>query len=205
MSLSRRRVFGRCALPVGAWLLPAVRAQAHTTFPGLGGFAGGLLHPLATPLHLLVLFALGLWLGQRAPLRLKEPAAVFAGAAAIGLLWTVVAPFGGVAPAVLVAAGLCVGACVAVGASVHLWIKAGACGIAALLLGLDSGVEAVAPSPAVAKILFATWVGLLLCLVDVAFYVSLLPAVQWARIGVRVVGSWIVAIALLLLAFALRR
>ena len=55
------------------------------------------------------------------------------------------------------------------------------------------------------KILFATWVSLVLFVVNAAFYVSLLPRLQWVQTGIRVAGSWIVAIALLMLAFALRR
>ena len=38
------------------------RWLAHTTFPGLGEYGSGFLHPFTTPAHLLVLLALGLWL-----------------------------------------------------------------------------------------------------------------------------------------------
>lgn len=186
-------------------LLPTARAQAHTTFPGLGEFASGFLHPLTTPLHVLVLLALGLWLGQHAPLRIKGPAAVFAAFAALGLSATVIYHVGGFYPPWLIAVGLGVGAGVAIGVPTLSWVKLSACGIAALMLGLDSGVEGGTPAAATAKILAATWVSLVLCVVNVAFYVSLLPEVRWVRIGVRVVGSWIVAIAMLMLAFALRR
>lgn len=191
-------------LPVIALLLMPSVASAHSTFPGLGEYASGFLHPLTTPPHGLVLLALGLSLGQRAPLRIGEPAALFAVAAAAGLLLTAITHFGGVQPAWLIAVGLCVGVGVAVGAPVPFWVKLGACGVAALLLGLDSGVEAGTPGASVAKILSATWASLVLCLVNAAFYVSLLPPVRWIQIGVRVLGSWIVAIALLMLAFALR-
>ncbi len=53
--------------------------------------------------------------------------------------------------------------------------------------------------------LLGTWVGLFLILVDVALYVSLLMKRKWAQIGVRVLASWIIAISLLVLAFALRK
>lgn len=185
-------------------LLPTAQAQAHTTFAGLGEFASGFLHPFTTPPHLLVLLALGLWLGQTSPLRVKEPAAVFGLVAALGLLLTVAAHIGGVPPWLLIFVGLCVGGCVAVAVPVPFWIKVGACGVAALLLGLDSGADPGTPTASLVKILPATWISLVLCLVNGAFYVSLLPSVHWVQIGVRVLGSWIVAIAFLLLAFALR-
>ncbi len=178
---------------------------AHTTFPGLGEFASGFLHPLTTPAHLLVLLALGLWFGQRAPLRIKEPAAIFATAAACGLVLTTATHVGGVYPPVLTVVGLCIGACVAVGAPMPFAIKLVACSVAALVLGLDSGADAGTPGASAAKVLGATWVSLVLCLVNAAFYVSLLPPVRWVQTGVRVLGSWIVAISFLLLAFALRR
>ena len=45
----------------------------------------------------------------------------------------------------------------------------------------------------------------MLCVVNAAFFVSLLPSLPWARTGWRIIASWIVAIALMMLAFALRR
>ncbi len=186
-------------------LLTPAQAQAHTTFPGLGEFASGFLHPLTTPPHLLVLLALGLWLGQSVPLRVKQPALVFGAMAALGLALTVMGRIGGVYPPIQVAVGLCLGAFVALAVPFPCWLKLVACGVTALVLGLDSGVEAGTTGVATGKVLTATWVSLVLCTVNVAFYVSLLPRVRWVQTGVRVVGSWIVAIAFLLLAFALRR
>ena len=202
---TRQKRYWPLTAVIGCWLLmPSERAQAHTTFPGLGEFASGFRHPLTTPPHLLVLLALGLWFGQRAPVRIREPAAVFAVAAAGGLLLTVAAHIGGVYPTIFSIIALCVGACVAVGAPMSFTIKLVACGVAALLLGMDSGVEAGTPGMSGIKILCATWVSLVLCLINVAFYVSLLPSIRWVQIGVRILGSWIVAITFLLLAFALR-
>ncbi len=188
------------------WLLsPAARVQAHTTFPGLGEYTSGFLHPLTTVPHLLVLLAIGLWLGQTRPLRIKEPAALVALAAAVGLLLTVPWHVGAMPQALPIALALLIGAGVAAEAPVPSWLKTGVCGLAVLFLGLDSGVEASFPPSSVAKILAATWASLVLCVVNAAFYVSLLPPIRPAQIGIRVAGSWIVAIAFLLLAFSLRR
>ena len=185
-------------------LLPTSQAQAHTTFPGLGEYASGFLHPLTTPLHLLVLVALGIWLGQRAPLRIKYPTAVFAVATAGGLWSTTITKASGAHPPLLIVIGLCAGFCVAVGASGPPLLKIVVCGVAALLIGLDSGVETGIGTTSQIKVLTATWASLVLCLINGTFYVSLLPAARWAQTGLQVVGSWIVAICFLLLAFALR-
>ena len=56
--------------------LPAA-ARAHSTIQGLEGFSAGALHPLTTPAHLLVIAALGLFIGQRSPLDLKAPLLIF--------------------------------------------------------------------------------------------------------------------------------
>ena len=85
------------------------------------------------------------------------------------------------------------------------WLLLAACAAVALAVGLDSGVDAGTPGAAAAKILLATWASLVLFVVNVALYVSLLPKLRWLQTGTRIAGSWIVAIALLMLAFALRR
>lgn len=185
--------------------MDGLRWLAHTTFPGLGEYASGFLHPFTTPAHLLILLALGLWLGQRAPLRVKEPAAAFAAAAAIGLALTTARPGATVNPAVLSVLGLIVGGCIVLALPTPLWVKLIVCAIAALTLGLDSGADAATPPGSAVKTLVANWAALVLCVVNAAFYVSLLPTARPAQIGVRVVGSWIVAVAVLLLAFAWRR
>lgn len=53
--------------------------------------------------------------------------------------------------------------------------------------------------------MFGTWVSLLLILMDVPFYISLGIKKKWVQIAVRVLASWIIAIALLVLAFSLRK
>ena len=47
-------------------MLAAQPALAHPPPLGIGGFAGGLLHPLFVPAHLLAVLALGLLIGQQA-------------------------------------------------------------------------------------------------------------------------------------------
>ncbi len=130
---------------------------------------------------------------------------IFAAAAAMGLGLTMVSSFGGLYQPILTTIGLCIGACVASGAPTPFWVTLIVCGSAALTLGLDSGADAGTTGVSTAKILAATWVSLVLCLVNAAFYVSLLPTTRWVQTGVRVLGSWIVAVAFLLLAFSLRR
>ena len=186
-----------CGLPTSA--------QAHTAIQGMGEVGSGLLHPLLTAPHLLVLLALGFLLGQQQPFQIGPPAVAFAGGALVGILGTTTGLVTGVLTPVLMLLALTTGGLVALAASWPILVRLSLCGAAALALGLDSGVDSGTLAIPAAKTLAATWVSLLLLVINVAFYVSLLPPRRWVQTGVRVVGSWIVAIALLMLAFALKK
>ena len=171
----------------------------------MGEILSGLLHPLLTPPHLLVLLALGFLLGQQRPFRLDGAGVAFAVCVVLGLLVTTTGAITGMLTPVLMGLALLIGGLVALAAPLPLALRVALCVAAALTLGLDSGVEAGTAALPAAKTLAATGVSLLLCVVNVSFYVSLLPPRQWVQTGVRIVGSWIVAIALLMLAFALQK
>ena len=180
-------------------------AEAHTPIKGAGEFASGFFHPFLTPTHLLVLLSLGLLLGQRLPLRLQSPVGGFAAFAAVGLVLTTAHVVPGVYQPILITIGLCASGLVALAAAVPPWVRLTACAVAGFALGLDSGVDAGTTGAAMATTLIATWMSLIVCVTDIAFYSSLMPPYQWVRTGIRVVGSWSVAIALLMLAFAFKR
>ncbi len=193
------------ALAGGLLMASATRAEAHAAVQGMGEFVGGFLHPLLTPPHLLVLLSLGLLLGQSRPFQIKWPTAIFVAAAALGLTVAGVSGNPEIHPAIVVTIGLAVGGLVALAAPLPLWARMAAGAAAGLALGMDSGPGPGIPAWAVAKTLFATWLSVSVWVVNVAFYSAQLPAYRWVQTGVRVVGSWIVAIAFLMLAFALRR
>jgi urease accessory protein len=185
--------------------MPA-HAQAHMTAPGMGDFISGLLHPWMTPTHVLILLSLGLWLGQHLPLRVGLPLKVFIPGAALGLALSTVHWFTFVPPPVLVAISLVAGTVVALKARLSGPSAAVLLAVAALAIGLDSGVE-TGTGFTVFKTLLGTWVSLGIGLLNLGYYVSLASdrKKKWISIGIRVAGSWIVAISLLMLAFALRK
>jgi hydrogenase/urease accessory protein HupE len=102
---------------------------------------------------------------------------------------------------VRVAIALIAGALVAA----EVRIPAFACGalfaVAALAMGMDSGVEG-APRDMEMKSLMGTCAGLVVGLTNVTLLVALIAEKkkQWMSIALRVAGSWIVAISLLMLA-----
>lgn len=175
------------------------------TAPGMNAFSSGLLHPWMTPTHVMILLALGLWLGQQVPLRLGLPCKVFAPAAAAALTLSATKWIAVVPPLILVAIALVIAAVVALEARLPSAVRVVLLAAAAMGIGLDSGPETATPFDTFST-LAGTWVSLGLGLVNIAYYVSLATALQkkWISIGIRVAGSWIFAISLLMLAFTLR-
>lgn len=72
-------------------------------------------------------------------------------------------------------------------------------------IGLDSGVEPGPTTLAVLKFLSGTCVGFAIVVLDLAFYVSMGQNKKWVRIGTRVLGSWIIAISVLMIAFYFKK
>ncbi len=71
----------RAALAAVSLCFASAAAQAHTVIAGIGGFPGGLLHPLLVPAHALALIALGFLAGTVSrPMQIMLMT-VFAGAA----------------------------------------------------------------------------------------------------------------------------
>jgi len=191
--------------PLAGLALPAP-TQAHMTVQGMSSFMTGALHPLMTPSHVILLLALGLAVGQHVPLRLGAPLKAFASLSALGLALTTTGRIAGVHPGILSGIAFAVGGVVALGKKLPFVIPTILLGTGAFAIGLDSGVEK-AGAWTVFGTLSGTWVGLLVYLVNFAFYTSLAAAKkqQWLQIGIRVAGSWILAISVLMLAFALRK
>ena len=183
--------------------IPAT-AHAHAALRGMGEFGGGFIHPLLTLPHVLILLGLGLWVGQHPPLRLKLPLLVFLPFSAAGLLLTTKFPMPAAWQPVLICVALCAGILVALSMRLPVWASAPLFATAAIAIGLDSGVDSAFSAGSIAKTLFATWISLNLWIVNFSFYTALCPQRKWVQIGIRIAGSWIAAISMMVLAFALK-
>ena len=185
-------------------LLPQI-ASAHGTVEGLDEFVNGLLHPLFSPAHVLVLLAFGFWIGTHPPIRLRSPLPAFALGALAGLLCAWKGMLSPVYQPVLLGVAMLAAIVVAADFKLPLSVRV-TCGvIAGFLLGLDSPPDLAGNSQAIFKTLIGTWIGLYIWLVNPAFYTSLLPQKKWASYAVRIAASWIIAIAVMVLAFAFRK
>ncbi len=176
--------------------------RAHTPIKGLEGLAAGVLHPLTSPAHLLVLLALGLLFGQQLPLDLKTPFAVFVPGLTVALALTATGQDTMVYQPILVAIALCAAIPVAMEKAIPRLASRLLCLAAAFAIGLDSKPEPGSPGLLV-QALLGTWGMVIFLLFDVAYYTSLAIRTRWVRIGVRVLGSWIIAISLLVLALSM--
>jgi urease accessory protein len=165
----------------------------------LQGFVDGLLNPLTTPAHVLTLLALALLLARQ-PQRFTG-VLVFALALAGGFLAIVLAVETTPARTVLLAVAVALGVMVAAAWAPKLL----ACLLAAIAgaaLALDSPPQAVTITEAYAT-LGGTALGACAMLVVVAAIAAHANA-DWQRLGLRIVGSWIAASAILVLAVQLR-
>jgi hydrogenase/urease accessory protein HupE len=175
-------------------------ASAHSVF-GITGFFGGLLHLLVVPSHLMAVAALGLLIGQQrwgSGVSIVYAVAVCAGLGTIAL--GTVPTF---AEETLLTAVAAVGLLVALAWPVLWAVGAGLAAIAGFALALDSPPEAITLREANLTLL-GTALSAVVLLLAVTAAVSHLQR-DWQRIGVRILGSWIAASAILVLALRLVR
>lgn len=204
MSTRRRTLAARSglALWLGASCLPA---WAHTSAQGLNDFYAGFLHPLTALEHVLPFVAFGLLAGQQG--RNTQEAlplfwvALMAGCAAA--LWLPQMP--GVDLVNLVST-LVLGALIAGAVPLPPAVSLGL----ALLFGLSHGyANGAAMTPLMRPYLYIPGVGVAGLVITgygvIATDWVLRRKVQWVSIAVRVAGSWIAAIGMLVLATLGRR
>ena len=188
--------------PALALVLAAGPAWAHPPPLGVGGFLGGLLHPLFVPAHVLALLGLGLLAGQQAGWsRAVVLAAIAALAAGLGVMTLGLVPalMGEALLALAAGTGVVVAIDRRLPESVGLALAA-ATGIA---VAFDSPPDVVAVREA-NRMLIGTGFGAAILLTLTAAASSRL-ADGWSRIVVRILGSWIAASAILVLALRFAR
>ncbi len=170
-------------------------------------FVRGLLHPLALPAHALALLALGLLIGQQQARRRPLLSAAFIAGLAAGL--SAIALAVGQTPAadVLLAAGGLAGILVAIGRPLPALACALLAAVVGVALGLDSPPDAISIA-AGTIMLIGTGLGASLMLAIVVGGAGWLVGAQdkaVPRIGMRILGSWVAASAMLVLALRFAR
>ena len=174
-------------------------AHAHLMNTGLGPFYDGLAHPFVSPEDLLPVIALACLAGLRGP-RFGR-AVLFALPAA----WLASAVAGPMLPLPFATAFMTIalGAMVAADKPLPLWLVVGGAVVLGLLHGSGNGVELARQN---SGLLGAVGIAVAL-FVFVAMLAGQVTSVRaaWARIVVRVAGSWIAAMGLFMLGWSVKR
>ena len=191
-----------CVVGGLALVLASQPAMAHPPPLGIGGFLGGLLHPLFVPAHVLAVLALGVLIGQQAAWTRMAALSFVAGlVTGLGVLTL------GVVPAlmneVVLACALIAGGLVALARPVPEAVGCAFAVVAGFCIALDSPPEAISLTEANLMLIGTGLGGALLLIIAVEFARRLKPG--WPRVGARILGSWIAASAILVLALRLAR
>jgi urease accessory protein len=180
----------------------ASSADAHLVSTGFGPFDDGLMHLFVTPEDLLPVIALALLAGLRGP-RFGR-AVLFT----LPIAWLVGSAFGLLAPPITLSLPetiltIALGILLATNSPLPLTFVAGLAILLGLLHGLVNGSEL--PKTLSWSQISTAGVGTAL-FITVSLLAGQAASVQlpWARVAIRVAGSWIVAIGLLMLGWALR-
>jgi urease accessory protein len=197
-----RLVWRRTLLAAAALLLLPTPSHAHLVTTGLGPFYDGISHFALTPEDFLPALALALLAGQRGSRAGRLALFALPGSWLLGGLLGLAFPTVESATVLTTVSFLALGGLVAAEARLHPeWVTALAV-VVGLLHGYLNGA-----AMAQAKLGSLGIVGIvstLFVLVALAAAMVVAIKVPWGRIAVRVAGSWIVAIGLLLLGWSLR-
>jgi urease accessory protein len=173
-------------------LCAASPAAAHGSLPVGDGFASGVAHPFLAGEHLLLLVGLGALLGRQDS---RRPLPGLVAGLICGLGLALLQP-GPMRPAILVLA-LGIGGVLAAA----LRVEAGVLTVIALAAGLFIGADTDGSTTIAA---FAGVVAGVFMIVLNSMALARYGAARPGGVPLRIAGSWIVAVAILLLAFLLR-
>lgn len=177
----------------------------HSMIKGLGEFQNGFIHPFLTPVHLLVLVTFGLWLSRKRPFEPAKEVGTFAVSSALGLMAVLVFPRFTLPLLPLLLAAVAVAGVISSGYREPLPARLAGLAVAGALLGIDSAPDFWLARVDAYKSAAGSWLGIQVGLLCVSYYTSLLPDKKWATYGVRILASWILAIAVMMIAFLYRK
>jgi urease accessory protein len=196
------RLLRKVPFIVAALLLSPSIAEAHLVTTGLGPFYDGAMHLALSPEDLLGLFAAALLAGLRGPQVGRWTLAL------LPLAWLVAAMMGLMLPGLPALPGLSIlsfvflGLLVALDVTLPAWGVLTLTGLFGLLHGLLNGVALFEANAGVLNVLGIVTTVFIVFLLVTAAVVSLKPA--WTRVAVRVAGSWVVAVGMLMFGWLFR-
>lgn len=182
-------------------LLVSPTAWAHAPIAGLNSFLNGALHPLLIPAHVMILLGLGLLVGRQGSDSIGKTLPVFMLVAIPGVVLSLWFAGGDTVSLILLGLAALLGLLVAAGWPLPPWGMAALAVVAAVLVGIDSGQESFSGRDHYTALGGAV-VGASLLLIYAAGFTEYLRKL-WQGIPLRVMGSWLAASALMVLALNL--
>ena len=199
-SLTRRACVVSCA--VALVLLAPSAAQAHLVNSGMGPFYDGVMHLALSPDDWLGLLAAALLAGLCGARAGRWTLAVLPAAWLFGAIVGLSAPVFPESQSVSILSFVVLGLLVALDTKLPAWGVASIGGVFGLLHGLQNGVALHAADGSLIDVLGIVTTVFVLSLLVSAAVVSLRPA--WTRVAVRVAGSWVVAVGMLMIGWLFR-
>jgi urease accessory protein len=187
----------KAALALLMLVMMAEPALAHPPPLGVRGFWGGVLHPVFVTDHVTGILALGLLIGGQERWGFL-PAAAYAAALAAGLVAMTTGMVPRFANEAVLGTAMVVGLLVALARPLPQVLGAVLAIVLGVAIALDSPPEVLSISEA-NLMLIGTGIGAGAFLIVVAL-ASRQAQARWAKIGLRILGSWIAAAAILALA-----
>ncbi len=171
------------------------RASAHEMIEGAGDFYNGLLHPFFSLPHLLTVIALGLLLGQQKENKGNLLSMAFLFALILGFVCATFSIGFSTQYPLLACAGV-LGFLLVLSRPLRIWLTAPIAIVTGILMGLDFAAEEVESK---AALNVGTGISLYFCFLYLTLIGENFSKKNWQQIGLRILGSWIAAIALLAL------
>lgn len=190
------------AFVVFTFVLSALPAEAHLNSTGMGPFYDGLIHFLTSPEDILPVFALALLAGLRGASYGRRALFTLPVAWLLGGLAGLSAISARPHPFIAAAWLLLVGGFLAADTRVSLRVTTALAALLGLYNGYLNGTGMGPFDTAAVALLGLSFAVFVLIALAASFVVRL--RAHWARVAVRVAGSWIAASGLLMLGWAVR-
>jgi urease accessory protein len=180
----------------------AMPAEAHLNSTGMGPLYDGLMHFLMSPEDLVPVLALALLAGLRGASYGRRALFVLPVAWLVGGLLGLAAPVSNGNAFLSALSFLLFGGLLAADAKLSLRITTALAALLGIYHGFLNGMGMEPPGVATLALLGLVFAVFVLVALSAAFVVRL--RAHWARIAVRVAGSWVAACGLLMLGWAVR-
>lgn len=191
-----------CAFVCLLALVVAEPALAHAPIEGMSNFYSGLLHPLLVPSHALLWAAIGLLVGQQEQKQTKVTFLSLLPAIILGLIVSNFVFFGNIEIFILIWAAI-VGFIVASSLKIPTLLCSVIAIVGVFSIGFDSAQESLSGRAKIVS-LIGSFVGIFALTVYAFGFSDFCNSKKnWLQILIRILGSWITASSVLVLALSI--